>query len=86
MWHAFPRHAFAFTAADMEQLRRLTRLDAQLVEVADVLLDLDAAWIGAMLANHHYRKKMKSVASTYSACGFAGMMPLTETVHKHIFR
>jgi hypothetical protein len=86
VWHAFPRHGFAFTAADMERLEQLTALDSQLVQTADLLLDLDTAWLQSLLHSHHYRKRMKSVATTYTACGFAGMMPLTDTVQDHVFQ
>jgi hypothetical protein len=86
VWHAFPRHAFAFTAADMARLEQLTTLDAQLVQTADLLMDLDTAWLQSLLHSHHYRKRMKSVATTYTACGFSGMMPLTDTVQDHVFQ
>ncbi|KAF8072660.1 aspS [Scenedesmus sp. PABB004] len=76
LWHAFPRHGFAFTSADMARLEALTALDARLVETADLLLDLDATWVQALLASHHYRKRMQALASTFTACGFSGMMPL----------
>ncbi|KAF6263667.1 hypothetical protein COO60DRAFT_381219 [Scenedesmus sp. NREL 46B-D3] len=86
VWHAFPRHAFAFTAADMARLERLTSLDAQLVQTADLLLDLDTAWLQSLLHSHHYRKRMKGVAATFTACGFSGMMPLTDAVQEHVFQ
>jgi hypothetical protein len=86
LWHAFPRHAFAFTASDLSRLQRLTALDGQLVQVADMLLDLDVVWIKFLLHNHHYKKKMKAAAATYTACGFAGMMPIEEPVQNHIFK
>jgi hypothetical protein len=86
VWHAFPRHGFAFTAADMTRLEKLTALDAQLVQTADLLLDLDTVWLQSLLHSHHYRKRMKSVATTYTACGFSGMMPLTDTVQDHVFQ
>ncbi|WIA08609.1 hypothetical protein OEZ85_008038 [Tetradesmus obliquus] len=86
VWHAFPRHGFAFPAADMARLEQLTTLDSQLVATADLLLDLDTAWLQSLLHSHHYRKRMKSVATTYTACGFSGMMPLTDTVQDHVFQ
>ncbi|KAF6263664.1 hypothetical protein COO60DRAFT_381011 [Scenedesmus sp. NREL 46B-D3] len=86
VWHAFPRHAFAFTAADLARLERLTSLDAQLVQTADLLLDLDTAWLQSLLHSHHYRKRMKGVAATFTACGFSGMMPLTDAVQEHVLQ
>lgn len=76
VWHSFPRHTFAFLAADVAHLEQLTRLDAQLYETASLMFDLDAVWLQAMMASPHYRKKLRAVAATYTSCGFAGMMPV----------
>lgn len=78
VWHAFPRHTFAFREADIARLEELTSLDARLHASAGLLLDLDTVWLQAMLASTHYRKKLQHVAATYTSCGFAGMMPLQE--------
>lgn len=86
MWHAFPRHNVAFAASDMSKLEQLTRLDQELVRTADLLLDLDSIWLRSLLHSHHHRKRMKSAASTYTACGFAGMMPLSDTVQDQVFQ
>jgi hypothetical protein len=79
VWHAFPRHGFAFVESDMNRLERLTWVDAALFDFADVLLDLDVGMLASLLDSFHYRRKMKAVLTTYTACGFAGMMPVEKT-------
>jgi hypothetical protein len=76
VWHSFPRHTFAFLAADVAKLERLTHLDLQLYQTADLMFDLDTAWLQAMAASSHYRKKLRALAATETSCGFAGMMPV----------
>lgn len=76
VWHSFPRHTFAFLAADVGKLERLTYLDLQLYQTADLMFDLDTAWLKAMGASSHYRKKLSALAATQTSCGFAGMMPV----------
>jgi len=75
-WHSFPRHTFAFLDTDIAKLEALTDMDTQVYRTADLMFNLDTVWIQAMLSNSHYRKKMKTVASTYTSCGFAGMIPV----------
>jgi hypothetical protein len=82
VWHAFPRHEFAFVQQDMQRLEGLTRIDAMLFKLADLMLDLDAVWLRALLAHPHYKRKLKRVSDTYSACGFAGIMPSSEHAQK----
>uniref|UniRef100_A0A383WIS3 Uncharacterized protein n=1 Tax=Tetradesmus obliquus TaxID=3088 RepID=A0A383WIS3_TETOB len=81
-WHAFPRHDFAFVDQDMRRLERLTRIDSEIFKLADLMLDLDAVWIRAMLAHPHYRRKLTRVSATYTACGFAGIIPSSEQAQK----
>ncbi|KAF8072620.1 ASF1B [Scenedesmus sp. PABB004] len=73
-WHAFPHHGFAFTSADMARLEALTALDAQLYELADLLLTLDAAWLRALRGSAPLRRRLDGAAATYSGCGFAGIV------------
>ncbi len=86
LWHAFPRHGVAFSAADMTRLEALTALDARLLRTADVLLDVDAVWLRSLLQSAHYRKRMRSAADTHAACGFAGMLPLSRSVAAQVLR
>lgn len=81
-WHAFPRHEFAFVEQDMRRLEGLTRIDFELFNLADIVLDLDAAWLRALLAHPHHRRKVTSVSVTYTACGFAGIIPSSEQAQK----
>eukprot|EP00775_Hariotina_reticulata_P010469 gene10469-10627_t len=84
VWHAFPRHGFAFAESDLNRLEKLTWVDAALFNFADVLLDLDVGMLASLLDSFHYRKKMKGVASTYTACGFAGMMPVVRATQADV--
>jgi hypothetical protein len=81
-WHSFPRHTFAFLAADVEKLERLTQLDMEVYLTADLMFNLDTAWLQAMLSSPHYRKKLRAVAATQTSCGFAGMIPLDPNLLK----
>jgi hypothetical protein len=81
-WHAFPRHDFAFVEQDMQRLEALTRIDSELFKLADLMLDLDAVWLRAILAHPHYRRKLTRVSATYTACGFAGIVPSSEQAQK----
>jgi hypothetical protein len=81
-WHAFPRHEYAFVQQDMQRLEGLTRIDGELFKLADVMLDLDAVWLRALLAHPHYKRRLRRVSDTYAACGFAGIMPASEHAQK----
>lgn len=75
-WHSFPRHTFAFLEADVTRLEKLTQMDTQVYQTADLMFNLDTVWLQAMLSNSHYRKKLRTLAATYTSCGFAGMIPV----------
>lgn len=83
VWHAFPRHNITLTASDMTRLESFTRYDAQLFELADTMLNLDVAWLRHLLQHHQYRKKVSALADTYTACGFAGILPRKKVKHRH---
>jgi hypothetical protein len=81
-WHSFPRHEFAFVQQDVQRLEGLTRIDAELFKLADLMLDLDAVWLRALLVHPHYKRKLRRLSDTYTACGFAGIMPASEHAQK----
>jgi hypothetical protein len=82
VWHSFPRHTFAFLAADVAKLEQLTALDMQVYLTADMMFNLDTVWLQAMLNSSHYRKKLRSVVATQTSCGFAGMIPVDPNLMK----